>query len=90
MLNFFYTTNLLLLILTSFYAFFNYKKNRDINFVFIIYLLLSEVITFKYSIIDKIIFFFLLIYIFNIRDKIIYIFWLLNDDNNREVLISKL
>jgi hypothetical protein len=78
MLNFFYTTNFLLVILTSVYAFFIYKKNRDINFIFIIYLLLSEVVTFKYSIIDKIIFLLLLIYIFTIRVKIKDIFLKLN------------
>jgi hypothetical protein len=78
MLNFFYTTNLLLIILTSVYAFFIYKKNHDINFIFLIYLLLSEVITFKYGVIDKITFSLLLIYIFNIRVKIKNIFLTLN------------
>ena len=67
-----------MVILTSVYAFFTYKKNHDINFIFLIYLLLSEVVTFKYSIIDKIIFFFLLIHIFNIRDKIKDIFLKIN------------
>ena len=71
MINFAIYSNVIFLIYTTIFCYFLYRAHKDLSLVFVIFLICSELISFKYSIIDEIIFILLILYGFKFWREIL-------------------